>query len=215
MPTEEELDALQLHPLRQHGDTHKKEGSDPIFDRTDALSQLSIDADKDWAGKNITNLGTGAYDIAARLAELVAARGSKASVDARLDVELNEDGTSKAKGSKANLNELLDVEHKEDGSHKGEPIVKAWIQFNGTGTIAIQDSFNVSSIVDNGVGDYTINWDTDFANDDYAYTSATSAPGIQLKPGFLLVGSIRVLTFDDLYVATNPSVVCIMAIGDQ
>lgn len=59
------------------------------------LSELLIDADKNWAGKNITNLGAGAYDIATRLAELVTARGSKASLGARLDVSLNEDGTLK------------------------------------------------------------------------------------------------------------------------
>ena len=33
--------------------------------------------------------------------------------------------------------------------------VKGWIDFNGTGTIAINDSYNVSGIVDNGTGDYT------------------------------------------------------------
>ena len=45
---------------------------------------------------------------------------------------------------------------------------KAWINFNGTGTIAIQDSFNVTSITDNGIGNYTVTFATDFANDDYA-----------------------------------------------
>lgn len=59
------------------------------------LSQLTIDADKNWAGKNITNLGTAAYDVATRLGEVVTARGSKASLDARLDVVLEEDGTLK------------------------------------------------------------------------------------------------------------------------
>ena len=34
---------------------------------------------------------------------------------------------------------------------------KAWVNFNGTGTIAIRDSFNVSSLTDNGVGDYDVN----------------------------------------------------------
>ena len=67
MPTEEEMDALQLHPLRQHGDTHKKEGSDPILDRTDALSQLTIDADKDWDGKNITNFSSKGYNVGNQL----------------------------------------------------------------------------------------------------------------------------------------------------
>jgi hypothetical protein len=32
----------------------------------------------------------------------------------------------------------------------------AWINFNGTGTVAIRTSFNVSSLTDNGTGDYTI-----------------------------------------------------------
>jgi hypothetical protein len=34
---------------------------------------------------------------------------------------------------------------------------KAWVNFNGTGTVAIRASYNVSSITDNGTGDYTIN----------------------------------------------------------
>ena len=35
---------------------------------------------------------------------------------------------------------------------------RAWVNFNGVGTIAIRASFNVSSITDNGVGDYTVNF---------------------------------------------------------
>lgn len=35
---------------------------------------------------------------------------------------------------------------------------RAWVNFNGTGTIAIRASFNVTSITDNGVGDYTVNF---------------------------------------------------------
>jgi hypothetical protein len=35
---------------------------------------------------------------------------------------------------------------------------KAWVNFNGTGTVAIRDSYNVSSITDNGTGNYTINF---------------------------------------------------------
>ncbi|MCC6479998.1 MAG: hypothetical protein IT552_12410, partial [Sphingomonadaceae bacterium] len=47
-------------------------------------------------------------------------------------------------------------------------LAKAWVNFNGTGTVAIRDSFNVSSITDNGTGDYTINFTTPFASADYA-----------------------------------------------
>ena len=43
-------------------------------------------------------------------------------------------------------------------------ICKAWVNFNGTGTVAIRDSFNVSSITDNGTGNYTVNLSNALAN---------------------------------------------------
>jgi len=43
----------------------------------------------------------------------------------------------------------------------------AWINFNGTGTIAIRDSFNVSSITDNSTGEYTVNFQNAFADTNY------------------------------------------------
>jgi hypothetical protein len=47
-------------------------------------------------------------------------------------------------------------------------ITKAWVNFNGTGTVAIRSSFNVSSITDNGTGDYTINFTTAMPNANYS-----------------------------------------------
>ena len=49
---------------------------------------------------------------------------------------------------------------------------KAWVNFNGTGTIAIRDSFNVSSITDNGTGDTTITLTNAMSNTNYAVTGA-------------------------------------------
>jgi hypothetical protein len=46
--------------------------------------------------------------------------------------------------------------------------VKAWVNFNGSGTVAIRASFNVSSITDNGTGDYTINFTAAMADANYA-----------------------------------------------
>lgn len=48
-----------------------------------------------------------------------------------------------------------------------DQIAKAWVNFNGTGTVAIRDSFNVSSITDNGTGDYTINFSSAFSDINY------------------------------------------------
>ena len=46
---------------------------------------------------------------------------------------------------------------------------KAWVNFNGTGTIASRDSLNVSGLTDNGTGDYTINFSNAFSAADYAF----------------------------------------------
>ena len=55
---------------------------------------------------------------------------------------------------------------------------RAWVNFNGTGTVAIRDSGNVSSITDNGTGDYTVNFSTAMSDANYASTgSAQAQPG--------------------------------------
>lgn len=45
---------------------------------------------------------------------------------------------------------------------------RAWVNFNGTGTVAIRASGNVSSITDNGVGDYTVNFTTAMSDTNYS-----------------------------------------------
>lgn len=49
-------------------------------------------------------------------------------------------------------------------------MARAWVNFNGTGTVAIRTSFNVTSITDNGTGAYTVNFTTAMADADYAIT---------------------------------------------
>lgn len=45
---------------------------------------------------------------------------------------------------------------------------RSWVNFNGTGTVAIRASGNVSSITDNGTGDYTVNFTTAMPDANYA-----------------------------------------------
>jgi hypothetical protein len=47
-------------------------------------------------------------------------------------------------------------------------LCRAWVNFNGTGTVAIRASFNVSSITDNGTGDYTVNFTNAMPDTSYA-----------------------------------------------
>jgi len=52
---------------------------------------------------------------------------------------------------------------------------RAWVNFNGTGTVAIREAGNVSSITDNGTGKYTVNFTT--AMPDANYAALTSSDG--------------------------------------
>ena len=47
-------------------------------------------------------------------------------------------------------------------------MARAWVNFNGTGTVAIRASGNVTSITDNAVGDYTVNFTTAISDVDYS-----------------------------------------------
>jgi hypothetical protein len=51
------------------------------------------------------------------------------------------------------------------------------VNFNGTGTVAIRASYNVSSITDNGTGDYTVNFTTALADANYAALALADGGG--------------------------------------
>ena len=63
-------------------------------------------------------------------------------------------------------------------TYSARGIAKAWVNFNGTGTVAVRDSENVASITDNGTGDYTINFSNNMGNNDYAFlgSACTTSP---------------------------------------
>ena len=49
--------------------------------------------------------------------------------------------------------------------------VRAWVNFNGTGTVAIRDSGNVSSITDHGTGQYSANFTTAMPDANYSFVT--------------------------------------------
>ena len=51
---------------------------------------------------------------------------------------------------------------------------RAWVNFNGTGTVAIRASGNVSSITDNGTGDYTVNFTTALADANFSIAGSAA-----------------------------------------
>lgn len=65
---------------------------------------------------------------------------------------------------------------------------RAWVNFNGTGTVAILASGNVSSITDNGVGNYKINFTTQMVDNNYAASGSVSNRGSSDSQSVILSG---------------------------
>ncbi len=59
------------------------------------------------------------------------------------------------------------VTYAKIGTTEQGQLCKAWVNFDGTGTPSIRASYNVSSITDNGTGDYTVNFTSALADANY------------------------------------------------
>lgn len=70
---------------------------------------------------------------------------------------------------------------------------RAWVNFNGTGTVAIRASFNVTSITDNGTGDYTVNFTT--AMPDANYSASGQSQGVVIYQGTGSTSTYRIQTY--------------------
>jgi len=76
------------------------------------------------------------------------------------------------------------------GADQASGLAKAWVNFNGTGTVAIRASFNVSSITDNGTGDYTVNFTTAMVDANYVTTGSCQRESGQPE-GILTIYSVN------------------------
>jgi len=63
------------------------------------------------------------------------------------------------------------------------PVAKAWVNFNGAGAVAIRASYNVSSITDNGEGDYTVTFTTALADANYCFNLSANDNGTTTSGG--------------------------------
>lgn len=62
-------------------------------------------------------------------------------------------------------------------------LASAWVNFNGSGVVAIRDSYNVDSVVDTATGIYTVNFTTNMDNANYAIQSLGSNDNATLYYG--------------------------------
>jgi len=96
----------------------------------------------------------------------------------------------------------------------GGETADAWVQFTGTGTVTINDSFNVTSITDIGVGNYTVNFTTAMANGDYALAGMANPELSLYAPDSLLAaGSFRIQTKNLSGTNTDPEKAGVIVFG--
>jgi hypothetical protein len=108
-----------------------------------------------------------------------------------------------------------------DGSSTGSPmtygqglIAKAWVHFKVDGGVpSILDHENVSAVNDGGVGEFSVNWDTNFANVNYACVASTSEHQVRIQK--YLVDSISIYVYDSANSAIDSTDVSVIAFGDQ
>ena len=90
---------------------------------------------------------------------------------------------------------------------------RAWVNFNGQGTVAIRASGNVSSITDNGTGRFQVNFETAMPDTNYSaagsddHTPAVSYGLVTLRSGTILTTSVELNTFNQATAIYDPAVV--------
>ena len=98
----------------------------------------------------------------------------------------------------------------------GQQAVKAWVNFNGTGTVAIRAGYNVSSITDNGVGNYTVNFTTAMSDSNYAWNIGTGRTGANNGGGIASTNEtvptaslLRVIRFNETWGGLDEIYMCV------
>ena len=104
----------------------------------------------------------------------------------------------------------------------GGELARARFNLNGAGTIAARDSFNVSSYVDNGLGDYSSNWAVAFPNANYTVNSNAAAgsetPTSSVRALIatsVVVGSVRNIGIIQTNSATDYTYCFVTVFGDK
>ena len=86
-------------------------------------------------------------------------------------------------------------------------LAKAWVNFNGTGTVAIRAAGNVSSITDNGTGNYTVNFATAMVDANYAVSVAYGTTLGSINTSSLAENGFQIQTYSSTGASVDRSIV--------
>jgi len=92
---------------------------------------------------------------------------------------------------------------------------KAWVRFNGSGTIAIATSYNVESLTDNGTGDYTVNWAVPFKTINYVVQVSANVGAAGFNgTSALTTGSVQLAVETHAGSRSDAAIICVSAFGE-
>jgi hypothetical protein len=94
-------------------------------------------------------------------------------------------------------------------------IPTAWVNFNGTGTVAIRDSEGISSITDDGTGRYTANFSSSMANADYSAVVSGNQSQYNRSLASTATSSFSVYVRNDAGTFTDAEIVTTIVMGGQ
>lgn len=149
----------------------------------------------------------GAVDLVATAGLVLSFRGEASSVVRCLTAPASVPvaTTGEAQAGTSNVVFITPLRMREGFNASGSAPVyacRAWVNFNGTGTVAIRASGNVSSITNNGTGDYTVNFTTAMPDANYGMhitASRTSIASLGASASNFTTapatGSVRVSTY--------------------
>lgn len=93
-------------------------------------------------------------------------------------------------------------------------VAKGWVRFDGTATsVTSGAAYNVTSITDNGTGNYTVFWSTPFSSATYAPVAGASLNNLRIAS--VSSNSVQLITLDLSGTAADASIVTLIAFGDQ
>jgi hypothetical protein len=167
------------------------------------LARLQADSSSATYSANIrarnSNFGNGVIGVASGVLTVATDTDNMAFYTAS---NLGVDGTSAPTNERMRLDNSGNLQFNSGyGSVATAFGCRAWVNFNGTGTVAIRGSGNVSSITDNGTGDYTVNFTNAMPDANYAIsfagdvnTGVSTNDARAVNFGAPATGSVRIFT---------------------
>ncbi len=182
-----------------------------------------------WEGIKVAEAGT---SHRVRLANAVSVRGYRATgVSTTISLikvnasDLPEIGSGSAAIVMTSAAPSADgqVSNKKYVDDEITPIsIKAWVTFDGSDADpdSTKSGLNITSITDNGTGDYTIEWGTDFASAAYAVVGTAGDSGAGGAPKNVRIrvqeaGSVRIIVSDSSHDPVDAAIINLIAIGAQ